>query len=124
MLRTIGVLLAGASLGISLLLALFVLIVYRIPGGLNFYSFFVLEASVGIAVGLLVGFLQRKKPGVLAVICLLPFPLWALLRPTSLVWVGGRFPAFLIGEVLSLLVAFGVAQRFSRARRGSTGAVA
>jgi hypothetical protein len=116
MLKAVSVFLGGSILGIALLLGLFLGLVYHLPGGVNFYSFFALEATVGVAVGLFVGFAQRDNAGFLAPMCLLPFLLWSLARPHSPLWVGGRFPVFVLGETLSLLMAFIVAHRLSKVR--------
>jgi hypothetical protein len=120
MLRTVGVFLGGAFLGFALLLALFVVIVYHVPGEFNFYSYFVLKAVVAIAVGSFVGLLQRNGAGSLAIVCLLPLLMWQATRSHYPVWATGRLPGFLIGEALGLSLAFAVAHHLSKvkARKG------
>jgi hypothetical protein len=119
MYKTIAVFVGGAFVGIAALLALFLVVAYHVPGGINIYSFLALQATVGVAVGLFVGIVQNNNAGVLAAFCLLPFLLWSLVRPQSPLWLGGRVPMVLVGEALSFLVAFIVANHLSKARRGA-----
>jgi hypothetical protein len=114
--KTIAVFVGGAFVGIAVLLALFLVVAYHVPGGINVYSFLALQAAVGAAVGLFVGIVQENNAGALAALCLLPFLMWSLMRPHSPLWLGGRLPMFLLGEALSFLVAFVIANHFSKAR--------
>jgi hypothetical protein len=118
MLRTLAVFIGGAILGFALPLALFAVIVYRVPEQFNFYSYFVLKVLVATAVGLFIGSLQQKRAGLLAVACHLPFLLWQATRSSYPVWTTGRIPAFLLGEAMGLSLTFAVAHHLSKSKFG------
>ena len=124
MLRTVSVLVAGTLLGLAALVGLFLLALNRIPTPSHWFIYLVLKVSVGTAVGLFVGFVQKKNAGVFAMVCLLP---GIFLQATSRSYplrTGLAFVAFFLSEVLGLFTAFAIANRLSQARRSVSDASA
>jgi hypothetical protein len=118
-LRTVTVLVTGTVLGIAVLLILFFLIVYHVPERFNSYSYFALKALVGTAVGLYVGYLQKTKAALVAVICLLPGLILQATSRSYPIRIGLGIAIFLLGDALGLVVAFAIAHRLSNSRKSA-----
>lgn len=119
MLRTLSVLVGGMLLALAVLIVCFLFITKYIPAHSNWYAYFVLKALVGATVGLFVGFLQKRRRGLVAAMCLLPgFLLQIASRPYPIRTAGG-FLALLLSEVLGLLIALLIVRRLSDAGRAS-----
>ncbi|HYL85810.1 MAG TPA: hypothetical protein VE263_16395 [Candidatus Angelobacter sp.] len=108
-----SVLIAGSLLALAVLIVAFLFIVNSLPENFNPYAYFLLKALVGASVGLFVGFVQRKKGGLIAVICLMPTLLLQLTSRTFPVRTGRAFAALFVSEALGMLVAFVIASRLS-----------
>lgn len=119
MLKTVGVVLAGAILAMILIAGGVFAAAYVIPRQLDAYFYFAFKALVGAAIGLLVGSLQKNKAGFVAVICLLPALLVQVTSRSYPIKTAPGFAMFLLSEILGLLAAFAVAHRLSKGKSGT-----
>lgn len=107
MLRTSCVFVGGALLGFVVLGGL-IWVTFG-SHGLGILHLYLLAILTGAAVGGFVGFFQKNKPGLMAVLCLLPGILFEYLT------VSGQGLFFLlVGSVLELSAAFTVAYAVSK----------
>jgi hypothetical protein len=118
----VSVLVAGTILALGILLVLFLLAVNHIPERFNWHVYFVLKSLVGAAVGLFVGFVQKKNAGIIAMVCLLPGIFLQVASRSYPLRTGLAFVVFFLSESLGLLIAFAIAKRLSNARRSVSGA--
>lgn len=120
MLRTVSVFAAGMVLGLVILLVLFLFIANHVPERLNWLAYFVLKSLVGAAVGVFVGFFQKNKAGLVAVVCLLPGFLLQAASRSYPIRTGPGFVIFILGEALGLFTAFAIARYLSNSMRSAT----
>jgi hypothetical protein len=119
-LRTLGVLVAGMLLGITLLASLawarLAINRWQQPPA---YDYYLILALTGCAVGLLVGFLQKYKAGFVAMICLIPQAFVQYVNRFSRPATGFRLVLLLLGTALELSFAFAVAHMVAARRRAN-----
>jgi hypothetical protein len=118
-LRTVGIFIAGVLLGVVVLGSLIwvVIGVIGLPQHLRIYAYYMADALTGTAVGLFVGFLQKRKAGLVALICLLPPVFLQYVNRYSQPATGLRLFLLLMGTAIELSIAFAIAHRLSKARR-------
>ena len=107
MLRSVGVLVVGVLAGFTVQASLG-LVVMAINSGQQPrpYIYYLLFALTGSAVGLLVGFLQKYKAGLVAMICLAPQSILQYVNRFSRPATGLRLFLLLLGTALEL--SFGI----------------
>ncbi len=115
-LRTAGVLIAGALLGLAVMSLLGYVAIYHVPAHYNGYSYFLVKVLTGVVVGLFVGLLQKKQAGLVAVICVLPLLYLQAASPYYPLRGGVLIVVFILSEALEVSLAFAVAHHLSRAR--------
>jgi hypothetical protein len=84
------------------------------------YAYYVAEALTGGAVGVFVGFLQKRGAGLVTLICLLPPAYPQYVSRFSQPATGLRLNLLLLGSAVGLAIAFVIAQRLSKSRRTVT----
>jgi hypothetical protein len=115
-LRTAAIFVAGVILGL-VVLACLIWATVGLPQYFRIYAYYMAGALTGTAVGLFVGFLQKSKAGLVALICLLPPVLLQYVNRFSQPATGLRLFRLLLGTAVELSIAFTVAHRLSKARR-------
>jgi hypothetical protein len=113
MLRTSGVFVAGVLLGV-LVLGSLMWAVYGLPWSVRVYAYYVAEALTGSAVGLFVGFLQKRRAGLVALTCLLPPAYLQYVNRFSHPATRLRLFLLLLGTAIGLSMAFLIAHTLSR----------
>ncbi len=116
MLRTLGVFVAGVLLGLVVMASL-IWAASDLPQRFGLYAYSLIDALTGSAVGLFVGFLQRGRAGLVALICLLPLAYLQYVNQFSHPATGLRLLLLLVGTAVELSIAFGIAHRLSKARQ-------
>jgi hypothetical protein len=91
--------------------------VYALPWSVRIYAYYMAEVLTGTAVGLFVGFLQRRGAGFVALVCLLPPAYLQYVNRFSHPATGRRLFLLLLGTAVELSMAFVVAHRLSKARK-------
>jgi hypothetical protein len=119
-LRTVAVVIAGMLLGFVVGGGL-IWVGMHLPLEVRRYAYYLIDVLTGVAVGLLVGFLQRHKAGLVALICLSPQVFLQYVNRYSRPATGLRMLLLLIGTVLELSTAFAIADRLSKATKRATG---
>jgi hypothetical protein len=117
MLRTVGVLAVGMLLSVVVLGSLVWVTVTTLPWSARIYALYVGEALTGAAVGSFVGFLQKRRAGVVALVCLLPPAYLQYVNRLSKPATGFRLVLLLMGTAVELGIAFSIAHRLSKSRR-------
>jgi len=109
MLRTAGVLAAGMLLSIAVLGSLAWATMASLPWSARVYAYYVIAAVTGAAVGLFVGFLQKRGAGIVALVCILPSAYLQHVNRFSKPATGVRVVFLLVGTAVELGIAFLVA---------------
>ena len=115
MLRTVGVFVVGVLLAVVVLGSL-MWAVFALPCSVRVYAYYIVEALTGSAVGLFVGLLQKRRAGVVALICLLPLAYVQYMNRFSHPATGLRLVVLLLGTVIGLSAAFLTAHLLSKSR--------
>lgn len=119
MLRTLGIFAVGLLLGIVVMASL-LWAVYSLPWSVRIYAYYMAEALTGGAVGLFVGFLQKRGAGYLALACLLPPVYLQYVNRFSNPATGSRLFLLLLGTAIEVSIAFAIAHLLSNSRRSTT----
>ena len=119
MLRTLGIFGAGLLLGFVLMASL-LWGVYRLPWSMRIYAYYMAEALTGGAVGLFVGFLQKRGAGFLALVCLLPLAYLQYVNRFSDPATGFHLFLLLLGTAVEVSIAFAIAHLLSNSKRSTT----
>ena len=119
MIRTAGVFVVGMLLGVAVLGSL-AWAMNGLPQHLRPYAYYMVEALTGSAVGLFVGFLQKRKAGLVALMCLLPPAFLQYLNRFSQPATGFRLFLLLLGTGVEMSIAFAIAHLLSNSRRPTT----
>jgi hypothetical protein len=119
-LRTVGVVIAGMLLAFVVLGGLF-WVVIDLPQQFRLYAYYLSVVLTGLAVGLFVGFSQRRKAGLVALVCLSPQVFLQYVNRYSRPATGIRLLLLLVGTVLELSIAFAIANRLSKAKKRAMG---
>jgi hypothetical protein len=88
-----------------------------LPQHLRIYAYYMADALTGSAVGLFVGFLQKRRASLVALICLLPPAFLQYVNRFSHPATGPRLFLLLLGTAVELSIAFVIAHRLAEARR-------
>jgi len=125
-LKTIGVLVAAMFLGIAVLGSLVWLTVIAVPVHWSLYAYYLASALTGAAVGCFVGFLQKGRPGLVALTSLLPAVLLQYVNRYAQPEKGLRLALLVLGTAIELAIAFATAERLgtTRGRTGELGQIA
>lgn len=115
MLRTLGVFVTGTLVGVAVLTVL-IWVGLHVQGRFGPYAYYLIDILTGAIVGLFVGFLQRKRAGIVALVCLLPLVFVQYVNRFSQSAAGTRLFLLLLGTTAELLIAVVVAHRLSAAR--------
>ena len=117
MLRTLVVFAGGLLLGFVTMGSLS-WATYSLPWTAGICAYYLAEVLTGSAVGLFVGFLQKRGAGFVALACLLPLGYLQYVNRFSHPAVGLRLFLLLLGTAVELSIAFILADRMSKARKG------